>query len=181
MTCIAAVAKDGKVYMGGDSAMTDEGSGIVSRMHLPKVFIKGEYIVGYAGSARFGKLMQHVFEYPKPIQSIKTSEQLDAFLNGVVVTALRKQAQEMSLEKEEKEDFQVLIGLRGHLFEFDEDWAMFEVGRNYNAVGSGAAVALGSLFTTEAWKDPNKRIRVALEASSLYTPYVGEPFDILSI
>jgi ATP-dependent protease HslVU (ClpYQ) peptidase subunit len=181
MTCIAAVAKDGKVYMGGDSAMTDEGAGIISRMHLPKVFIKGEYIVGYAGSARFGKLMQHVFIYPDVPARLKTSEQLDAFLNGLVVTSLRKQAQELSLEKEEKEDFQVLVGLRGHLFEFDEDWAMFEVGRNYNAIGSGAAVALGSLFTTEVWKDPNKRIRVALEAASLYTPYVGEPFDILSI
>jgi len=181
MTCIAGVAKDGKVYMGGDSAITDEGAGIVSRMHLPKVFIKGEFIVGYAGSARFGKLMQHVFIYPKVPNNIRTSEQLDAFLNGIVVTDLKKQAQEMSLEKEEKEDFAVLVGLRGHLFEFDEDWAMFEVGRNYNAIGSGAGVALGSLYTTEAWKDPSKRIRVALEAASLYTPYVGEPFDILSI
>lgn len=181
MTCIAAVAKDGKVYIGGDSAMTDEGAGIVSRMHLPKVFIKGEYIVGYAGSARFGKLMQHVFTYPDVPARIKTSEQLDAFLNGIVVTSFRKQAQELSLEKEEKEDFQVLVGLRGHLFEFDGDWAMFELSKNYNAVGSGAGVALGSLYTTETWKDPNKRIRVALEASSLYTPFVGEPFDILSI
>lgn len=181
MTCIVAVAKDGKVYMGGDSAMTDEGAGIVSRMHLPKVFIKGEFIVGYAGNARFGKILQHSFTYPRPPANVKTSEQLDAFMNGVVITEFRKQAQEMSLEKEEKEDFQVLIGLRGHLFEFNEDWAVFEVGRNYNSVGSGAAVALGSLYTTETWKDPNKRIRVALEASSLYTPYVGEPFDILSV
>lgn len=181
MTCIAGIAKDGKVYMGGDSAMTDEGAGIISRMHLPKVFIKGEYLVGYAGNARFGKILQHIFNYPKAPVSAKTSEQLDAFLNGVLITDFRRQAQEMSLEKEEREDFQVLIGLRGHLFEFDENWAVFEVGHNYNAIGSGGAVALGSLYTTETWKDSAKRIKIALEAASLYTPYVGEPIDILSI
>lgn len=179
MTCIVGIAQDGKVYMGGDSAMTDDSTRV--SMLMPKVFIRGEYIIGYAGNARFGKILQHNIKYPSIPANVNNSEKLDAFVNGILIKEIKSQMNTLNLEKEEKEEFSVLLGIRGHIFEFQQDWAIYELLANYNAIGSGGLVAMGSLYTTEAWKSPEKRVRVALEAAARYCPSVGEPLDILSI
>jgi len=75
MTCISAIAHNGKVYMGGDAAAVDDGN-LVSTRKEPKVFIRNNYLIGYAGSFRFGKVVEHVFIPPKP-----QTDNLDKFLN----------------------------------------------------------------------------------------------------
>lgn len=180
MTCIVAISKDGKVFMGGDSAGSDESEDIIAPFVMPKVFVRNGYIIGYAGSFRFGKLLQYVFDLPVIPKGATTSEKLDDFMNRVVMQSLKKQAKELDLEKEEM-DFDILIGVNGHIFEIGTDWSALENSLSYNTIGSGTKYAIGSLHTTSGWKEPIKRINVALHAAAEYSMSVAPPFTILSI
>jgi len=179
MTCIVAVAKDGKVYMGGDAAGSDEESGLIAPYIMPKVFVRNGYVIGYAGSFRFGKLLQYILTLPAIPKEAKTSEKLDEFMNKVLMQSLKKQAKELELDKEEL-DFDALVGVNGHIFEISSDWCAIEASMTYNVAGSGTKYALGSLHTTQTWKDPIKRINVALAATAEFNMAVGPPFFIVS-
>ena len=178
MTCIVAITKDNKVYMGGDSGGSDEDSGLILNFKAPKVFKRNEYIIGYAGSYRFGKLLEHSFVLPTVPSNVKTSEQLDAFMNSVFITSIRKQSKELELDKEELE-FDVLVGIRGHLFEIGNDWYALEPTISFLTAGSGTKYALGSHYTTQTWKDPVQRINMALNAAAEYSMDVSGPFNII--
>jgi ATP-dependent protease HslVU (ClpYQ) peptidase subunit len=179
MTCIVAIAKDGVVHMGADSAGSDEDTGVILPYVIPKVFKRNGYVIGYAGSFRFGKLLQYIFDLPTCPASVNTSEKLDEFMNKIVMQSIKKQAKELDLDKEEM-DFDALIGLKGHIFEISNDWCAIEASMPYNVCGSGTKYALGSLHTTQVWKDPVKRINVALAAAAENDLYVAPPFNIIS-
>jgi hypothetical protein len=72
-----------------------------------------------------------------------------------------------------------LVGVRGRLFEIDDDYHAREMLEQYDAVGSGVSVALGSLYSTTG-QDPETRIRVALEAAEQFVTSVRAPFHILT-
>ena len=178
MTCVVAITKDNKVYMGADSGGSDEESGIIFNFKDQKVFRRGGYLIGYAGSYRFGKMLQYSFDLPPAPQNFKTSEQLDKFLNGVVMPSLRKQSKELDLDKDEL-DFDCIFGINGHLFEVSNGWFALEPVMPFLAVGSGTKYAMGSLHTTQPWKDPIQRINVALNAAAEYSMSVAAPFTII--
>jgi ATP-dependent protease HslVU (ClpYQ) peptidase subunit len=179
MTCISAVVKDGKVYMGGDSGGVDTDGGTIALFNDKKVFIRKGYLIGYAGSYTFGKFLQHVFDLPDLPPGITSQESIEKFVNGVLMPSLRKQSKSMDLTTEEL-DFECLIGVKGHLFLVSNDWVALEPTSDFMSVGSGQYVAIGSLHTTQTWKDPVKRINASLTAAEQYCTSVLGPFTILS-
>lgn len=174
MTCIVAITDGSKIYMGGDSAAAEmEGNFVTSRIE-PKVFVKDNYIIGYAGSFRLGKLVEHLFELPKP------SGDLDKFMNTIFLSELRECFEENKLDNSEDKDAgELLIGINGRLYEFNSDWHIGQNAYEYNSIGSGSQFAMGSLFSTRRIKSPSARITLALEASEAFSPYVRRPFTIL--
>lgn len=175
MTCIAAIAYNGMVYMGGDSAAADENNHFISTRKEPKVFIKDDYIIGYAGSFRFGKVVQHNFIPPKP-----DFKNLDKFLNTTFIDALRECAESSKIDPTTEEDSsELLIGVGGRLFEFCNDWHMGEDANDFNAIGSGSSFAMGSLYSTGRIRSPHARIRTALQAAEKFSQTVKGPFTIL--
>lgn len=179
MTCIAAVVKDGVVYMGGDTGGVDTDGGTIALFKDKKVFIRKGYLIGYAGSYTFGKLLQHVFDLPDIPPGLVSSDSIEKFVNGVLMPSLRKQSKSMDLSTEEL-DFECLFGIKGHLYLVSNDWVALEPDSGFLSVGSGQQVAIGSLYTTQTWKDPVKRINAALTASEEYCTSVLGPFTILS-
>jgi hypothetical protein len=179
MTCIVAIAKDGIVHMGADSGGSDEDNGTIFNYITPKVFIRSGYVIGYAGSYRFGKLLEHVFELPAIPNRATTSESLDKFVNGTLMPSLRKQSKELDLSSDEL-DFDCIFGINGHIFEVANDWFALEPTLQYFSAGSGMKYAIGSLHTTQGWKDPVKRINVALDAAAEFSMTVARPFSIVS-
>ena len=175
MTCVVAIAHNGKVYMGGDSAAVDEGNNLIGTRKEPKVFVRDDYIIGYAGSFRFGKIVEHC-----PLPPVPEVDNLDHFLNISFVEAIRDAAESARLDQASDIDSsQLLVGVRGRLFEFCEDWHLGEDRNNFNAIGSGSLIALGSLYSTGRSKSPIARIKLALEASEALSPFVRRPFTIL--
>jgi hypothetical protein len=48
------------------------------------------------------------------------------------------------------------------------------------SIGSGASIAMGSLYTTQSWKSAEKRAYTAVSAAIELSPTCQGPIDILS-
>ncbi len=177
MTCIVAIGDGRNVCMGGDAASVDEDSSLISSRKEPKIFIKNGYLLGYAGSFRFGKVLQHTFNPPK-----LSDDDIDKFLNTTFVNALRECCELNKVDPGSEEDSsEMLVGVAGRVFEFCNDWHFGEDINNFNAIGSGTKFALGSLYSTRRLRTPNARIQLALESAERFSPSVRGPFTILEL
>lgn len=175
MTCIVGISDNGKVYIGGDRGASD-GSSIVS-LAMPKAYIRDEWIFGYAGSIGIGQIMQII---NMPI--IQEDDDPFMVLRMDVVDAFKSMMDIQGLSITEDNDTDILIGIRGRLFEFSPaDWSVAEV--KETAIGSGGNFALGSLHTTSQFEaaSPIYRIEQALNAATTYSPSCQQPIDIIYI
>jgi ATP-dependent protease HslVU (ClpYQ) peptidase subunit len=182
MTCIAAVKHNNKVYLGGDSALVDLNNGNKVKLNSPKVFRCYEYIIGYAGSARMGQLLQNYFE---PTDPPDNPEELEFHMVTTFIDELRAVAEEKALRldasDEQVNDFaQIIVGVNGRIFVIEEDWQASEWAYDYAAIGSGCSAALGSLYTThKLGVDPEIRVKYALMAATEHTLTVSEPYHMV--
>ncbi len=171
MTCIAGIAHEGKVYIGGERSAADDVS--ITTLAVPKVYVKGEWIYGFAGSYGIGQLLDTIKLPP-------AGENPYITLRTTVVERLKVSISNYSREEMKDYDTSWLVGCRGRLFEFHHsDYSVIEV--STTAIGSGANLALGSLYTTSDWKNQEKRLKVAIEAAITYSPTCQGPIDIFSI
>lgn len=172
MTCIVGISNGIDVYIGGDRGASD-GSSIVS-LSAPKVYIRGEWIFGYAGSMGIGQMMQCI-----TMPDIEKDEDVFMVLRMDVVQAFKSILDDQGITIDENTDTNFLIGARGRLFEFNpSDWSVAEI--KETAIGSGGNFALGSLHTTYSIPIPIvERIEHALKAAITYSPTCQGPIDIL--
>lgn len=180
MTCIVAVEHEGKVWVGGDAAASDE-SEIVSRWN-DKVFSLGEFVIGYSGSFRIGQLLQYAFSPPE-----QTSKQTD--MEYMVVDfvgslrALLKDNGAVSKENEvESHDAGIVVGYRGRIYLIESD---FHVGRaleTFVALGDGAPFARGALHAIRKLEKDlplDDKILSCLEIAEACCASVRGPFKII--
>jgi hypothetical protein len=179
MTCIVGLAVDGDVYMGGDSATV---SGWDMRLVKdPKVFRIGDFIMGITGHSKFRHILKYYFVIPEHTSGI-TSE---IYMALHFTDALREATKVAGYAKKENEqesvDSDVLIGYRGELFELQgSHFQLVQVSTNYQSVGCGSSIALGSLYSTERLPimTPKERVLCALQASAEFNMGVRGPFHI---
>ena len=172
MTCIVGIVDDGVIYIGGDRGASD-GSAIVS-LATPKVYIRDEWIFGYAGSLGIGQIMQII-----NIPILEEDDDPFIILRMDIVDAFKAMIDAQGITLNEDNDTDILIGCRGRLFEFSpSDWSVAEI--KQTAIGSGGNFALGSLHTSID-ADPIDRIGIALGAAITYSPSCQGPIDILYI
>lgn len=181
MTCIVGMVRDNSVWIGGDSAGSDDTSICIRRD--PKIFKSNGFLIGYSGSFRFGQLVRYKFIPPD------RSDQRDVFEYMVsdFSEAIRILAKDHGVSKvednvEEITNISLLIGYQGRLFTLEEDFQIGEVINEYYAIGGGTDLALGSMYTTKDLKyTPKKRLQIALEAAAAFSKSVAPPFIILNI
>jgi ATP-dependent protease HslVU (ClpYQ) peptidase subunit len=172
VTCIVGIVDDGVIYIGGDRGASD-GSAIVS-LATPKVYIRDEWIFGYAGSLGIGQIMQII-----NIPILEEDDDPFIILRMDIVDAFKAMIDAQGITLNEDNDTDILIGCRGRLFEFSpSDWSVAEI--KQTAIGSGGNFALGSLHTSID-ADPIDRIGIALGAAITYSPSCQGPIDILYI
>lgn len=181
MTAIAGlVDTDGRVFIGGDSAGIAGYSRVVRAD--TKVFRRGPYVFGFAGSFRIGQLLHHVLNVPIPPDNTK---HLDAFMVGPFIDAVREclkagGANEIYREVETGGVF--LTGIRGQLYCVDSDYQVGIPAIGYEAIGCGEDLVRGSLHATAPLKwSPRRRITRALEAAVTFSAGVAPPFVIKSV
>lgn len=175
MTAISGISINNTVYIGGDSAGIS-GLSVTIRSD-EKVFTNGPFLFGIAGSFRMGNILRYKFKAPKQ----KPNQTDMAFLVTDFVDCLRGYFMANGFgDKDATIGGTFLVGYKGKLYNIDADFQVGIPSTQYDAVGCGSDLALGSLCTTsELDMAPEERIRLSLDAASKFSAGVAPPFVIL--
>lgn len=176
MTCVVGFIADG-VYIGADSFVGTHYH--QSKVMDPKVFKKGDFIIGGSGCLKVLRLMEHALEIPKHPKNISVSKYMTVFFSNAVRDCLQE-----NLHKEVENamgDGEILIGYKNRLFYMGFDYLVSEIKEPYMAIGAGADYAYGALSILSKDKKikPRMKVRKALEASEELSPLVCGPHTIL--
>ena len=171
MSCIVGLVDKKKVYLGCDGiASTEDGD--THPVHAIKIFKRGSYLFGFAGSIRTGQIIQRAsYKLPKTIWGWPDVIREQITEKGAMVRGEGQVQIQMS---------NFLIANKGKLYELLSDFQINEVNEEgYAAIGAGSTIALGSLFTSKGLDfTPEQRIYLALNASTEFVASCGPPYTI---
>jgi len=180
MTCIVGLIDNNKVYMGGDSASV-AGWDLQLRTDW-KVFRNGPFLMGFTSSWRMGQLLRFKLEPPSLFKTDGTKKDIYQYMVTDFIEAVRdclKAGGYATKINEEERGGIFLVGIEGRLFFIDSDYQVGELLDGYTAVGCGDQIARGVLYATKG-KEPEWRIRLALEAAEHLSAGVRGPFVFLT-
>jgi ATP-dependent protease HslVU (ClpYQ) peptidase subunit len=169
MSCVVALLHNGKLYMGADGISTNT-NGEHRPVVCEKIFWNGQYLLGFTGSIRTGQLLKSEYFDP-PDDIIKLPDAIyDHFSRKGV---LGSDEEGMGIQQSN-----FLIGFKGRLYDILSDFQLNETYGDYNSIGSGSMMALGSFYTSKRFKTPEKRVLAALKAAAKFSFAVGPPYTI---
>lgn len=176
MTCIVGVVdREGRVWMGGDARASM--GWVKQQLSGPKVFRNGPMLLGGTGALRSLQLLQYALTVPEHPEGLS----IEGYLSTTFVNAVRECFKAAGLasktNEQESHNGAILVGYRGTLAQIDSGYGVLLSAHGYDAVGSGAEVALGALYATEELP-ARHRVRLALEAATRFSTGVGGPFTI---
>lgn len=188
MTCIVGIAHDGHVYMGADSAAVESSSRFLQTLAEPKLFINGEFLIGYTSSFRMGQLLQFKFAPPKQKENqgdfqYMCTDFIDAIRECLASGGFK------SVDKYVETGGTFLVGYRGCIYKVQDDFAILRSEDSADACGCGAYYALSAIaaFKTIPYypipvPDWTKSIlSKALQIAERYSGGVRGPFTILEL
>ena len=179
MTCVVGtVDESGRVHLGADSSAVDDNQ-ITSHV-MPKVFKLGEFGIGYCHSFRLGQIIEYSFT-PPPLPKKANENELLHYMIKEFIPTLRTELeiQQYPLHDDEKTDWSLLVGIRGHLFTIEPDYHLGYDDENYAAIGAGAEYALGAMFASDY--SGSDLVSVGLMAADAFCPYVTKPFHFIEV
>lgn len=189
MTCIVAISDGERVWMGSDSRRNrgeEIGPCTDSKLWTHENQF-GSWAIGFAGVAATAQVMKYM-TWPDPATDIDpVSGDPEVYVASQLMPDLRKTMKESGRVeiKNGLETFEcnLLIGIKGVLFDVDGGFGVSKISRSYAAWGSGGAVALGSLGSTErrGSLDPKERLQEALELAAEVNRSVGPPFHFIEV
>jgi ATP-dependent protease HslVU (ClpYQ) peptidase subunit len=175
LTCVIGAIDKGTVTIGADSAGSD-GYQLAIRAD-PKVALIGtQFVMGFCGSFRAWQIIRFNFAPPEYRRG-----PLDKYMSTTFVEALRRCLLDggVTEKKDNVEELPAnfLVGVRGRLFQIENDMQVGESVHPYDAIGCGAQVALGAMH---ARKEGSVRARIlaALKASSTFSEGVRPPYRL---
>jgi len=173
MTAIVGLIHKNRVWMGGDSAFSTDEEVWIQRD--PKVFRRGDVLIGVCGKARFEALMRYVVDIPR----FRKGQDPGQWINVELAYEIRKSLINDGYVHEsgafEIDECQAMIGVAGCLFVMESDLCFWRTLEDYSAIGSGAGPARTSLCET-AKLQPRTRLKRALERAAKETTGVRPPF-----
>lgn len=174
MTCIAAVADGERVWIGGDSAGVAGWS--LNVRADEKVFANGPFVMGFTSSFRMGQLLRYCLTPPERDPECD----LDRYMATSFIDAVRKCLKDGGFARKNEEAESggtFIVGIAGSLFVVGDDYQVSKLACGYAAVGCGDQVAAGALYASKHL-DPERRVRLALEAAEAHSSGVRSPFVI---
>jgi ATP-dependent protease HslVU (ClpYQ) peptidase subunit len=176
MTCIVGIENNGVVHLGGDIQGTGGNNKIVHTQ--PKVFNRKGVLFGFTTSYRFGQILEH--SLPTPVVP-EDQDDVYRWLITVLIPDIRKALRDEGYEG----GGNCLIGVRGQLWELQNDFSVLRSVRGYAAVGSGYEYAMGSLTTSVAaglssTQDYIGAVKRAISVAGTFSPSVGTDSTVIS-
>jgi ATP-dependent protease HslVU (ClpYQ) peptidase subunit len=176
MTCICGIAEKGVVWIGGDSACVSGWE--TQRTSISKVFLRGQFLIGCAGSFRAHQIVKHFLDVELQPDDMDD----ETFMVVHFAEALRiclKEHGYTKIENNREEGGYFLVGYRSQLYYVASD---FQVNTNLNgvdAIGAGREYAIGVMLALGNLP-PAERIKRALEIAEEMSGAVVGPFIIES-
>ena len=140
MTTILGVQHKNGLTLAADLQVT---SGDRPYIHpdLEKIAAVGQLLVACAGSARFADTALNLWK--PPTYDGHSSEY--KFMVSKIIPSLRNTMEVNSVTLKDDEQFQMLIGINGKLFEIATDYTVLVSSSNIYGIGSGSAYGIGAL------------------------------------
>ena len=185
MTCIVALEFENQVFMGGDS--TAARGWEISKVADPKVFITGDFIVGYTSSFRMGQLLQYNLE----VEGNNTDNpNLDLqYLVQTFIPAARRCLKDggyTKIDNNREETGVFMLGYHGKTYSVFDNFQILRVLGGFAAIGAGNTYALGAYEMmkrkneADLKKDPEAALLDILEVSGKLCGAVNPPYYIFS-
>ncbi|MEV2222645.1 hypothetical protein AB0E01_22535 [Nocardia vinacea] len=170
MTCIAALIADGVGYIAGDSLGSNDSTQSVYRNR--KVFRRGDFLIGCAGSYRLTQILQYGLVVP----ARRSGRSLEDYLYVDFVDAVRAALDDSGLSKVPS-GCSFLIVAESRIFTFQADLSLLESEDPFEACGSGEDYARATMWTmlNHGIGGPEQILTEAIESASRYVPNVGGP------
>lgn len=161
--------------MGADSLASNDYNKLT--LVQPKVFrLAADVLVGISGSIRAFNVLRYEVQAPPRAESETDDLRYVVGLANEVRDKMRSGNAVAMQDGLEDCESTILVGYRGRLFVINTDFCVMQPKLNYWAHGSGGEYALGSLYSTCNTKEPKKRITMALDAASAFSPSVAPPY-----
>lgn len=183
MTCIVGMTHEEEVYMAADSCA---GNGYVSVTCKTNKLVKrmcgkgADVPVLFGGCGRWRDIQ--IVAYRLSIPDPDEYRSLEGFMFELCKNLSESLEDSLALEKSDEVGAlrsSFLVGVRNRLFVVQGDLSFYESEHLYNAIGSGAEVALGSLhrsFANTHEIEPKPFLMGALHASAEFCSSVRPPF-----
>lgn len=175
MSTIVGFIDNDRILMGCDSrASTSDGQ--VRPVVCEKVFVNGDYLIGFIGSIRCGQILDARYFTP-PDDIYNMPEAIRKHLNDFGCLGVDRDDQTCTT------DSNYLIAKKDSgLFEILTDFQMNKISQ-YAALGSGNPYAYASLYTTGEIGGISaiERIEYALNAANMFDGATAPPFKIHTI
>jgi len=175
VTCVVGLEDDDRVWLGADSLGVAGYAKTIRRD--PKIFRRGPYLIAFAGSYRVGQLLRWKIDRTGPEPGTDLAEFMATNFIDDVHLVLRKGG--VTLRSGQLDGVSFMVGLYGRLFVVDCDFQIGEPVCGYDAIGSGADIAIGAIHVLPNL-EPQVRVRRALEAAAAHNAGVQAPFLIKS-
>lgn len=171
MTCLVALERNGRVWVGSDSFFgTDDVRDVVDR---PKWFRRSGVFIGYAGSFRAAQVVENFATFRKR----ERGEAEAAYLVGTVASAFRKALNDARV----RSTTQFLLAYRGKAYVLQEDYSVVRSSHGYVSIGAGAVFAHGALAVLSDGPDPREIVEKALGAAGRHSTKVGGQFHVTCV
>ena len=181
MTCIVGVRTKDGVVMGGDSAAV---SGLSRSCRKdPKVFRRGDFIMGFTVSFRYGQILQYEFDPPELPTNCKSGKALHKFMVTQFIPELRETLRQhgwLKIQDGIEENGYLIVGIRNFLFEVDTDFQVGWPAESFAACGCGEDYALGALAILDNVEiEAEEKVKLALAAAARFSAGVMPPYKII--
>jgi 20S proteasome alpha/beta subunit len=175
MTCIVGLRANGKVYLAGERAASNEES--IMHLTKPKIYKIGPYVVGFAGTME-GQRLAYTFDPPRPHED----EDLDQFMHTTFLKYLKDFYEEWWIETGKESELSIIIGIKDRLYEHSSsDMSMNDYSVGYISIGTGAPYAMGYLYGLTSFDNPEEAVQGAVKAAIKFSPTCSGSIDILSV
>ena len=176
MTAIAAVTDGRRVWIGGDSAGV-AGLSLIQRAD-EKVWTDKGMVFGFSGSFRMGQLLRYALTVPPRTEG----DDVARWMTTSFIDSVRRTMKEGGLATVDKGVEELpgsfLLGYQGRIYNIDIDLQVGYAIHGFDAIGSGADVALGALAVAKG--EPRARVLRSLQTAEMFNAGVRGPFIVRS-